>query len=43
MNSVEEIIKNTNETNAYKVNWTKAWAAKYPVLGHYQSEVDTSK
>lgn len=37
---IKEIIKNTTEENVNKVDWTKAWSTKYPVLKRYQSEVD---
>lgn len=40
MKKIEDIIKNTNEENQDKVNWTKAWSAKYPILSTYQNEVD---
>ena len=40
MNKIEKIIKNTNEENQSKVDWTKAWSEKYPVLSKYQNEVD---
>lgn len=43
MENIEQIIKNTNEENQEKVNWTKAWSDRYPVLKKYQSEVDISK
>lgn len=43
MKSIEEVIKNTNEENQSKVNWTKAWSTKYPVLATYQKEVDINK
>lgn len=43
MCKIEKIIKNTNEKNQDKVNWTKAWSAKYPVLKKYQNEVDIPK
>lgn len=35
MEKIEEIIKNTNEENQNKVNWTKAWSTKYPILKNY--------
>lgn len=41
--SIEEIIKNTNDKNVNKINWTKAWSTKYPVLATYQNEVDIPK
>ena len=43
MENIEQIIKNTNEENQEKVNWTKAWSDRYPVLKKYQSEVDIPK
>lgn len=43
MKEIEKIIKNTNEKNVDRVNWTNAWSKKYPVLAKYQSEVDVSK
>lgn len=38
--SLEELLKTTTEENADKVNWTKAWSGRYPVLASYQAEVD---
>lgn len=43
MYEISKIIKNTNEKNQDKVDWTKAWSGKYPILKKYQSEVDISK
>ena len=43
MKDIEEIIKNTNEENQSKIDWTKAWSKKYPVLGTYQKKVDIDK
>lgn len=43
MKKLEEILKETNEDNQHKVDWTKAWSGKYPVLKTYQSEVDIEK
>ncbi len=40
MDSIEKVIKNTNEENQDKVNWTNAWSGKYPVLKTYQDEID---
>ena len=40
MNKIEDIIKNTTEENQSKVDWTKAWSSKYPILKEYQKEVD---
>ena len=43
MDKIEKIIKNTTEENQEKINWTKAWSAKYPVLKTYQKEVDVAQ
>ena len=43
MQEIEKTIKNTNDENYDKVNWTKAWSTKYPILKEYQNEVDISK
>lgn len=43
MEKIEKIIKNTNEKNQSKIDWTKAWSTKYPVLKTYQNEVDIKK
>ena len=40
MNKIEKIIQNVNENNQNKVDWTKAWSTKYPILKKYQKEVD---
>lgn len=40
MNKIEKIIQNVNENNQDKVDWTKAWSIKYPILKTYQKEVD---
>lgn len=38
--NIEEILRSTTDENQHKVDWTKAWSGKYPVLKRYQSEVD---
>lgn len=43
MEMIDKIIKNTSEMNREKVDWTKAWSTKYPILNKYQNEVDISK
>ena len=42
MDKITEIIKNTNDDNQEKVDWTKAWSSRYPVLKRYRKEVDVS-
>ena len=39
---IQEIIDKTNEKVSDKIDWTKAWSKKYPILARYQNEVDTS-
>ena len=43
MNKIKKIIQNVNENSQAKVDWTKAWSTKYPILKTYQKEVDISK
>ena len=43
MEKIEDVLKNTTDENQDKVNWTKAWSGKYPVLKQYQNEVDIPK
>lgn len=43
MNKIEKVIRKTNEKNQSKIDWTKAWSIKYPILKKYQSEVNISK
>lgn len=39
---IEEAIDRTSEETQKKVDWTKMWARKYPVLATYQHEVDVA-
>ena len=43
MDKITKIIKSTTEENQEKVDWTKAWSTKYPVLKTYQNEVDVQE
>lgn len=38
---IQEVIDKTSEETADKINWTKVWSKKYPVLAQYQERVDT--
>lgn len=38
---IQEVIDRTSEVVSEKIDWTKAWSKKYPVLNQYQKEVDT--
>ena len=39
---IQEVINKTTEETANKVDWTKVWAEKYPILARYQDEVDVA-
>lgn len=41
--SIEKMIRETNEENQNKKDWTKIWSSKYKVLKRYQKEVDIPK
>ena len=38
--TIEKAIQNTSEETSKKVDWTKMWAQKYPVLATYPEKVD---
>lgn len=37
---IQEMIQRTSEKVADKIDWTKMWAQKYPILVKYQAEVE---
>lgn len=37
---IQEMIDKTSEKVTDKIDWTKAWGKKYPILTQYQNEVD---
>lgn len=39
---IQETIDRTREEVSDKIDWTKAWSKKYPVLAQYQSQVDAA-
>ena len=39
---IQEVISKTTEETVNKVDWTKLWAEKYPILAQYQEEVDVA-
>ena len=43
LKEIEQAIENTNEEIQQKVDWTKKWAKKYPILTSYQEEVEVEK
>lgn len=38
---IQEAIDRTSDAVTEKIDWTKAWSKKYPILAAYQSQVDT--
>lgn len=38
---IEDMIEKTSEETQKKIDWTKVWSKKYPVLGTYQEVVNT--
>lgn len=40
---VEEAIQRTSEAVEEKIDWTKAWGKRYPVLLQYQERVNTQR
>lgn len=39
---IQEVIDRTKDEVTEKIDWTKVWSKKYPILARYQSEVETS-
>lgn len=39
---IQEAIDRTSEEVSEKIDWTKMWAKKYPILAQYQQEVEVS-
>ena len=37
---IQEVIDRTREEVSDKIDWTKAWSKKYPILAQYQREVE---
>lgn len=37
---IQELIETTDEKAQEKMDWTKVWAKKYPILAQYQEKVD---
>lgn len=40
MKKIEKIIQDTSDNNQDKIDWTKVWSKKYPILKEYQSQID---
>lgn len=37
---IQDIIDKTSDELSEKINWSKAWSKKYPILATYQDEVN---
>lgn len=42
LKEIEQVIEHTSEETQKKVDWTKVWGKKYPVLTAYPNEVRVS-
>ena len=42
LQEIQEAIDRTSDEAADKIDWTKAWSKKYPILLQYQEEVEVS-
>lgn len=42
MKEIKAVLDKTTEKNVDKVDWTKVWSKKYPVLDTYPEEIDVS-
>lgn len=40
---IQEVINKTTQEVSDKIDWTKMWAEKYPILATYQKEVEISQ
>ena len=40
---IQDVIDRTTEEVSARIDWTKVWSKKYPILARYQSEVDVPR
>lgn len=40
--AIQEIIDKTSDAVSEKIDWTRVWSKKYPILAIYRDEVETS-
>lgn len=40
LSEIQEVIENTSEKTTQKIDWTRAWSKKYPILAKYHNEVN---
>lgn len=39
---IQDVVDRTSQETSDKIDWTKVWSKKYPVLDQYRAEVDVS-
>nr|WP_297279625.1 helix-turn-helix transcriptional regulator [uncultured Butyricicoccus sp.] len=39
---IQDMVEKISEKESEKIDWTKVWSKKYPILSTYQNEVDIS-
>lgn len=42
LKEIEDAIKNYDDKKDLKIDWTKAWSKKYPILSTYKDRIDIS-
>ena len=42
LKEIEDTIKNYDDKKDLKIDWTKAWSKKYPILSTYKDRIDIS-
>ena len=40
---IQEVIDRTTEETSAKIDWTKMWSRRYPILARYREEVDVPR
>ncbi len=43
MQEIQDVIDRTDDKVSQKIDWTKAWSRKYPILATYQREVEIER
>lgn len=39
---IQEMMEKISDKESEKIDWTKVWSKKYPILGRYRNEVEIS-
>lgn len=40
---IQDVVDRTSQETSDKIDWTKVWSKKYPVLDQYRAEVDVPR